>query len=515
MKSLTSLFITFLISILLFSCSTKTADVKKTNWVKLDDLKIEVPSDQKLYSHGMNSGFFFITPHSSSFRSYHVYYNTYREMVENLFPDNVAITYNDRVEHYLNFFSFHQRRNFERWLERSETLLPELKRLLKEENLPTDLAYIALIESGYNPNARSRMNAVGMWQFIRSTGKIYGLRIDSYVDERRDIHKSTLAAANYLRDMKEDFGSWELSMSGYNCGNLRVKNSMKKTNSGDFWYLSSTLPRETRNYVPKYIAAMIISKNPEKYGFSRPNYTSYDIVKTSVPGQKSLSDIAKVIELEPKKLKKLNPSLYAGMTPPDKNYEINIPSSHKEIIDSKSVEIASLKNVKKRTSIAYKVRSGDNLSVIARRFGTSISSIKRANNLRGSFLRAGQRLRIPTRGSSSYRTTYKKPNNSKRRSSAGVYVVKSGDTLGEIAEKYGVGLSKLKKRNGIGGSSIRAGQKLHIPTGSKNSTNYKIRNGDTLSEIATKYRVSVADIQKWNNLNSTRLVAGDKIKIYH
>lgn len=517
MKKVLTIAFTLIILINLYSCASKTADVEKINWPEVTKLNLKVPSDSKLYSRGMKSGFFLITPHSNSLRNYHLYYDTYRSLVENVFPDNIPITYNKRVEHYINLFSHKQRKNFEKWLLRSQTIFPKLEKLLKEQGLPTDFAYLPLIESGYNPNARSRMNAVGLWQFIRSTGKIYGLRIDPYVDERRDLHKSTLAAANYLMDLKEEFGSWELSMAGYNCGNLRVRRTMNTTNSDDYWYLASILPRETRNYVPKYIAAMLISKNPERYGFPKYDYIEEEIVKVSVPPEKKLSEIAEVVDIEPKELKSLNPSLIAGITPPKEHFQINIPSSHKEIFESKTTEIASLKSYKKKftTTITYRVRSGDSLSVIARRFGSSVSSIKRANNLKSSFIRTGQRLRIPKRSVTYYSKSETKKSSKKTSSKSSYYVVKSGDTLGEVAEKFGVGLSSLKNYNGINGSTIKAGQKLSIPPGSKGSTNYRIRSGDTLSEIALKYRVSVADLKKWNNLNSSKLVTGEKIKIYH
>lgn len=511
-----NIFVIFLLFFAL-SCANKSQESLSSNqWHRVIELNLPAPSDAELISKGMSSGFLLITPHSSSWRSNQYYYKIYKSLLKQEYKNSIPVTYNERVEHYIDLFRYRHHEQFSKWLNRSQKYLPELTRLLEEQEMPTDLAYLPLIESGYNPRARSPKNAVGLWQFIKSTGKIYDLRIDSWVDERKDIYKSTFAATNYLKDLHDQFGSWELALAAYNCGELRVEDTINLMNSNDFWHIASSLPRETRNYVPKFIAAKIIAKNPNKYGFSRIKFEEpKEIIKVTVPPQKYLSDIAKVIDYKPDELKVLNLSLINGFTPPREYYDIYIPAEYKDEIASKSIEIAALKNAKiykQPKTITYRVRSGDNLSYIAKRYGVSVSSIKKTNRLKSNLIRTGQKLRIPKYSSAK---AYSYKSSKSQTTGTTKYLVKSGDTLGEIAEKHGVGLSKLKRYNGLKSSKIRTGQVLSIPSGSsKKSINYKVKRGDTLSEIASKYRVSIADIKKWNNLKSTRVVTGKKLKIY-
>ena len=291
-----------------------------------------------------------------------------------------------------------------------------------------------------------------MWQFISSTGKIYGLKINFWVDERRDYEKATLAASNYLRDLYDEFGSWELALAGYNCGEIRVRNGILKTSSYDYWVVSKTLPRETKNYVPKFIAAVMIAKNPKKYGFQEINYDEKEpFQKVTVPPEKSLNDIAKVVGYEPEELRNHNPGLISGITPPGSDFDIFIRPEYSENFIQNNDKIDSLKTVKpkKSTYKTYRVRSGDSLWLIARKFGVSINSIKRTNKLSSNTLRPGQRLRIK-KSKSGYSSggkvyTAKKSSSSTKRGSSPTYTVRSGDTIGEIAQKFGVKTSSLKR----------------------------------------------------------------------
>ena len=193
--------------------------------------------------------------------------------------------------------------------------------------MPTDLVYLSMIESGFQVKAKSHKAAVGPWQFIKPTAKRYGLRVDAWADERMDPKKSTIAAANYLSDLYAMFQNWELAAAGYNCGEDRVQSAIDKYGINDFWQISEfTLPKETKNYVPKLMAALIVAKNPEKYGFIGIQYQpSQDYEVAFVPGQKSLKDIAQVIGVSQNTLVELNPALKLKTTPPGSSYDINVP----------------------------------------------------------------------------------------------------------------------------------------------------------------------------------------------
>lgn len=256
------------------------------------------------------------------------------QQVEPVQPEKVTydfpVVINKQVEFYLDLFQGKQRPYFERWLSRSTKYLPFFKEELRKAGLPEDLAYLAMIESGYNPSAYSKSHAVGLWQFIKSTGKNYGLRIDSWVDERRDPEKSTRAAIAYLSFLYEEFDSWYLAVAAYNAGEGKIGRGIKKYKTRDFWKLASKkyLKLETKRYVPKLIAAIIISKEPEKYGFTGIDYQEpvfYDTI--SVPPMTDLNAVAVASNFNVKKIKKLNNELLKNYTPPGKRkYELRVPN---------------------------------------------------------------------------------------------------------------------------------------------------------------------------------------------
>ena len=417
---------------------------------------------------------------------------------------------NSRVEHYIRRFSSGKgKRNFAEVLKRSGRFLPEIKEILRSEGIPSDIAYLPIIESGFNPRAVSRKNAVGLWQFIRPTGIKYGLKINYWVDERMHMEKSTLAAARYLKKMHEEFGSWELALAGYNCGERRVSRAIAKTGSTDFWILSKKLPRETRNYVPKFNAALIIAKNPEKYGF-RPTKMVKDYEAVIIPPRKSLAEVANLLDMGYKEISRYNPSLIGLSTPPGGNYELKVPRDYAEKLISVQDQVVALKDVEipfRTRPVRYTVRRDDSLWKIARKFGTSVEKLKYANRLSGSIIRPGQRLKIPTRGN----IVYVK------------HKIRPGENIYVLAKRYGTSIDEIKRANNLKGSLIIAGKTLSIPQ--KLSSTYaprkapvkmhhKIIPGDTLSELALRYRVSVSQIKKWNNMSSTTLIAGRNLVIY-
>ena len=394
-------------------------------------------------------------------------------------------------------------------LRRSGKFLPGIRKTLLSEGIPSDIAYLPLIESGFNPRAVSRKNAVGLWQFIRPTGLRYGLKVNYWVDERMDVEKSTLAATRYLKEMFDEFGSWELALAAYNCGEKRVSKAIARTGSTDFWTLSRKLPRETRNYLPKFNAALIIAKNPEKYGF-RVAETEKDYETVSVPPRKSLAEIANLLDMGYKGISKYNPALVGLSTPPGGDYKLKVPKGYGEKLVSVQNEVVALKDIEipfRTRPTRYTVRRDDSLWKIARQFGTSIEKLKYANRLSSSIIRPGQRLKIPTRGN----VIYVK------------HKIRPGENIYVLAKKYGVSIDEIKRANKLKGSLIIAGKTLsipqrlssvYVPRDVPRKMSHKIIPGDTLSELALRYRVSVSQIKRWNNLSSTTLIAGRNLVIY-
>lgn len=422
------------------------------------------------------------------------------------------IAKNARVNHYIHRWTKKEPGNFAALFEKSSMYVPELYEILIAEGIPPEFAYIPMIESGFNIRAVSRKNAVGLWQFMKPTGLKYGLRIDNWVDERMDVEKSTTAAAKYMKVMFNRFQSWELVMAGYNCGEKRVNKAIRKTGSTDFWTLSKKLPRETRNYVPKVHAALTIVSNPSRYGFKTPKArTEKDYETVTVPPRKSLEDIAKLLGVESKELYAHNPSLVGRVTPPGRDYELRVPKEYAPklmLLRNDVVALADLEYPLRRSPSLYRVRTDDSLWKIARKFGTSVRSIKRLNHISGSVIHPGQKLKIPG-------------------TTGVVYVrhkVRPGESLYSLARKYRTSIDEIRKANNMKGSMIRTGKVLTIPRNFYASAysvqqypvkmRHRIRPGDTLSEIALRYRVSVSQIQKWNKLSSTTLIAGRNLLIY-
>jgi len=416
---------------------------------------------------------------------------------------------NSKVDRYIRRFSGKGKRNFAVVLKRSGKYLPEMKEMLRSEGVPQEIAYLPIIESGFNPRAVSKKNAVGLWQFIRPTGLKYGLKINYWVDERMHAEKSTLAAARYLRKLYEEFGSWELALAAYNCGERRVAKAIRRTGSTDFWTVSRRLPRETRNYVPKFNAALIIAKNPEKYGF-KITETGRDYEAVSVPPRKSIAEIANLLDMGYKEISRYNPSLVGLSTPPGENYELKVPKGYGEKLLAVKSEVETLKDVQtpfRTRPVRYTVRPDDSLWKIAKKFGTSVEKLKYANDLSGTIIRPGQRLKIPARGNVIY---------VKHR-------IRPGENIYVLAKRYGTSIDEIKRANNLKGSLIIAGKTLSIPQRLSHAyvprdvprkLHHKIIPGDTLSELALRYRVSVSQIKRWNNMSSTTLIAGRNLVIY-
>jgi membrane-bound lytic murein transglycosylase D len=310
---------------------------------------------------------------------------------------DIPIVMNEKVERFIQFFQTRAKANFSNWLSRSEKYIPFMKNVLRENGLPEDLVYLALIESGFNPYAYSRSKASGPWQFISPTGKRYGLKVSSWVDERRDPEKSTVAAAKYLKDLYEMFECWYLAAAGYNAGENRILNAMKRYRTEDFWELSKYryLKQETRDYVPQMIAAALIAKTPEKYGFFGIEYQEplrYERVK--VPRVTDIRNIARACGIELEELKELNPELLRRYTPPDPlEYEIKIPFGKKDLFARNFEPSINFENFEFKTHV---VKKGETVSCVAKRYKVKTDSFLEINELtKKSRLSAGMNLLIP------------------------------------------------------------------------------------------------------------------------
>ena len=312
---------------------------------------------------------------------------------------SMPLVENDRVRFYIDFFCGKMRGFFGRALARSGKYIPMMATVLQEAGLPEDLVYLSLIESGFAPAATSKAKAVGPWQFIRATGIRYGLKIDNWVDERRDPVKSTRAAAAYLKDLHQQFGEWFLAAAAYNAGERKVETAIQRSQTSDFWSLSqrTVLKQETRNYVPKFIAAALIAGAPEKYGFSDLVYEApfdYDEVVTHKP--LTLQTIANLARTTVGNIKELNPELLRNVTPPsEKGFGLRVPSGSGEIFNQAykaQFDSTSLKVVN------YTIKKGDTLAAIAKRYHLRVSQIMEANDLKTTQLRVGQQLLIVLEG---------------------------------------------------------------------------------------------------------------------
>ena len=303
---------------------------------------------------------------------------------------------NDQVEYYLDFFTNRHRKTFARWLARSSRYLPMIKEEFAKAGLPMDLAYLPMIESGFNTTVSSRASAVGTWQFMRATGQNYGLKVNNYVDERRDPVKSTKAAAAYLAKLYKQFDSWHLAVAAYNAGEGKITRAMKQSDSEDFWEIAQSqyIHSETKLYVPQLIAAIMIAKDPAKYGFDRIDWDEpLDYETVHVPCGTPIKAVALACNLPDEEILALNRELSKAITPPSEaDYPLRVPQGKKDLV---------LRNLPRVHTVMvtefndHEVRRGETLTTISRKYKLSKTTLLKANNLEQERLSLGQHLRIP------------------------------------------------------------------------------------------------------------------------
>ncbi len=329
---------------------------------------------------------------------------------DNVSEYNVPIVLDPSVQGHIRFFNVAIRNRFEQWLIRLSHYRPLVDSIFSEFQLPSDLIYLSLVESGFNPHAYSRARAAGPWQFMKGTAKVYGLRVDSYVDERRDPVKSTVAAARYLRDLYDLFGTWPLAMAAYNAGEGKVMRALHTAQAESFSDIAKTrlIRRETKEYVPRFMAATIIAKNPDRYGFPQSDVRPHQFEEVVVRRPIHFKAIANVTGISYQDLKVLNPELRRDATPPDDpEYHLKVPVGTREKVEqllerAPTHKFAPLpmpvkvRHVKPEPESGhwYRVRVGDSLEKIAKRFNISVKTLKSNNNLTGPTIKAGSRLVI-------------------------------------------------------------------------------------------------------------------------
>ncbi len=296
---------------------------------------------------------------------------------------DIPVVLNEAVNRYIRYFTTEKREVFARWLARTRRYAPVVTNILKKYGLPEDLVYLAMIESGFNMKAFSRAKACGPWQFINETGQRYGLQVDYWVDERRDLEKSTVAAARYLKALFDQFGDWQLAAAGYNAGEGRVGKAIEKHETADFWKLRdiSALPKETREYVPQIFAAAIIAKEPRKYGFTNLNAPAYEPAKIKVPGGIPLKGIAHAGNLPLTELRSLNPEMLKGVTPPNRReYILKLPAGTDAEDVSRKLQ-ATLANSRRIVGVVkHPVKKKDSLQRILKRYHIGYSDLALLND---------------------------------------------------------------------------------------------------------------------------------------
>ncbi len=466
---------------------------------------------------------------------------------------DIPIVFNEAVDYFIRYFTVQKRKVFVNWLKRSKRYAPTIRAILRQEGLPEDLVYLAMIESGFNPKAYSPMKACGPWQFIYETGERYGLRVNYWIDERRDPQKSTVAAARYLKDLFNQFGCWYLAAAGYNAGEGRIERAIVKHETNDFWELSkyNTLPRETRQYIPQLIAAAIIAKDPEKFGLRDiPFDAPIPSAIHRVPGGTPLFLVARAAGIDLTLLHSLNPEILRGITPPHGGwYALRLPvrvdgEGFSERLRGSLGDGNRVQGVK-----GHMVRRKDSISRIAKQYGVSRGDLMLVNACGGDFsIRPGSVVYIPRFERDNERkviaetqvaqglekeeksqvspapTMTDKTQNAKRYD-----VVKGGEKGPDITRRYGVETGVLRQTSNLKSDKIRPKTRILSANGVRvgssprkegvgeagiqNRVFHVVKKGENLADIAEKYGTNVAELKKVNKLRKDRITPNMRLQV--
>ena len=460
----------------------------------------------------------------------------------------------DELEVMLHFkyFTHRARGHFERYLLRAERYLPYVEKIFREKGIPADIAYLAIVESGFNPNAVSTAGATGMWQFMPGTGDVYGLKRNWWIDERRDPYKATHAAADYLLKLYGDFGDWYLALAAYNAGEGKISRAMSGTGAGDFFELcerndmldgKAKLKPETRKYVPKFIAVTRIMHNLKRLGFKEVNRTFWqEPAEVVVAGGTDLRGLAAASGLSWNEFIEYNPAPQRQATAPGSSVSVYLPQTS---VAAASAFLASPQSRSFAGWRQYTVKKGDTIKKISQRTGVPSSVILEANQIKGSKLKAGRTILVPASLQRNTETATASSGQSASKSSS-YHMVKEGETYYSISRKYDTSVDTLcKVNNTSSGAPLKIGQKVYLPGKSKSPAaavasskqkagnskqqaaskkiavastgkgkKYTVQEGDSLWGIARKHGVNPVELMQWNNLSKESVLKpGDKVTI--
>lgn len=438
---------------------------------------------------------------------------------------NIPISINPRVTKYIERFTTTSKNTMQKWINNSYKYLFFIKDVFNSYGLPTDLAYLPLAESGFEPTVRSRAGAVGMWQFMEFTGKLYGLKVNYWVDERKDFEKSTYAAAQHLKDLYEKFGDWNLALAAYNAGAGRIQRAIDKFNTDDYFELSGYkhLAEETKDYVPKYTAMMMIHKNLLQYGFEYPNIEPIVYEKVQLDFPVNLYILSKIVGIELDSIIDLNPALRRWITPPNEKFDLKIPIGYRD-----KVELA-LKEYSPEELLQVKIYTPskkEKIINIAKKYKVNQSEIIALNGLKKTVVPAGFPVIIPSKDNKMVITPKELEDVTKNvkdiyeSTKYRKYKVKKGETLLSIAKRNKTTVDEIKRINNI--SKLKTGMVISLPDkGKSNKTakksnekkyiSYVVKKGDTVYKLADRYDTQVTQIIKINKIKT--LKPGQTIKI--
>jgi len=446
-----------------------------------------------------------------------------RNIVVNGNHNAIPMTLNKHVQHEIDLFTKGSERNF--FIEayrKSGIYRPDIVKKLKEAGLPEDLSWLPLIESGFKTRAFSKARALGLWQFIPSTGYKFGLNRNTYIDERLDPVKSTEAAIEYLKELHQIFGDWTTVLAAYNCGEGRVLRIIRTQNVNyldNFWDLYEKLPRETARYVPRFLATLHIINNKEKYGLTNISlYPPYEFEKIDITRQISLNSISEKLNIPIHELTELNPELRYKMLPPD-GYPLRIPKGKKEALLAVINDIPIASSTPQRSFAYHQVRRGQTLFNIAKKYGTTVHALTQLNGInRKNHIAAGTLLKIPQSGQvigPDLSTRYPGPPRE-----AISHIVKSGDSLWNIARRYGITTKRIQELNNLKGTNLHVGQVLKLPGSASKAPScnkyrgYIVKSGDSPFRIAVRHNMTLKDFLRINKLTKNcRIFPGQRLHV--
>jgi membrane-bound lytic murein transglycosylase D len=425
----------------------------------------------------------------------------------------IPVEINAHVQREIDRFTGPEKRFFLESYRRAGRYRPMIVRKLRAAGLPEELSWLPLVESGFKVRALSRARALGMWQFISSTGSRYRLDRSHWIDERMDPEKSTEAAIRYLTDLHGMFGDWMMALAGYNCGEHRVMTQIRRQEDehlDGFWDVFGRLPRETARYVPRFLATLVIVSNPEKYGLELPEPDApVDFETVAVERHLRLVDLDRALGLDKDTLVALNPELRRGTTPSDR-YDLRVPSVVADVVDEKLAALPAYEPPPEVVYARHRVRRGETLSTIARHYRTTVAQIVRANYLRSrNRIREGQHLKIPQRGASLASSIGRS-----RGGESLFHTVRRGDSLWRLASRYGTTVGRIQRDNDLRSDRLAVGQRLRIATGTGGGArSYTVRRGDTIGRIAQAENVSIDQLLRANGLSrSSTIYPGQVIR---